>query len=147
MKIAFDLDGTLCEEVPTFEKSMAKPIPGALERVNILHDTGDFIMIYTSRGWSEYKMTEDWLKKHGFRYDLLICGKPLYDVLYDDKAKIPNYLLRERPIEEEKKAPINKGKKLHELYDYERCKQIRKNIRRGQLNRYRKINLLIIGHE
>lgn len=87
MRIVFDLDGTLCEERPTFEKSMALPLPGMKEFVNLRKDIGDFIIIYTSRSWNEYAMTKKWLDDNGFKYDLLMCGKPVYDEWYDDKAK------------------------------------------------------------
>jgi hydroxymethylpyrimidine pyrophosphatase-like HAD family hydrolase len=92
MKIVFDIDGTICEEHPTFEKCMASVIPGALEMVNKCYDIGDTIIFYTGRGWAEYNMTKDWLDRNGFKYHQLICGKPLYDIWYDDRSKIPNYL-------------------------------------------------------
>jgi len=92
IKVCFDLDGVLCEETPTFEKSLAEPYPRAIDKVNAMYDAGYFVMIYTSRGWPEYRMTEDWLKKHGFKFHLLMCGKPLYDILYDDKAEPLTFL-------------------------------------------------------
>jgi len=92
MKICFDLDGTLCNELPTFEKSMAIPLPGAVRFVNIRYETGDFVMIYTGRGWAEYPMTKKWLDDNGFKYHVLLCGKPIYDELYDDRAKQLNWI-------------------------------------------------------
>ncbi len=37
------------------------------------------------------------------------------------------------------RAPINKGKKLWELYPPEKVKQIRKNIIKSQLERYERV--------
>lgn len=85
-KVVIDIDGTICDELPTFEKSMAKPKSGAIECINKLYDKGAFIIFYTARGWAEFKMTENWLKSHGFRYHTLICGKPVYDLWIDDRA-------------------------------------------------------------
>ena len=45
-----------------------------------------FIMIYTARGWAEYRMTEYWLNTMGIKYDVLLCGKPIYDIWLDDRA-------------------------------------------------------------
>lgn len=82
----FDLDGTLCEERKTFEKSLAAPKLDIIEIVNRLYRAGHTIIIYTARGWMEYKMTEHWLKTHNVNYNVLMCGKPVYDVWIDDRA-------------------------------------------------------------
>lgn len=86
MRVVFDLDGTICEEKPTFEKCLAKILPGAKEKINLLYDTGDTIIIYTGRSWAEYEMTKDWLNKNGIKFHQLLCGKPIYDIWIDDKA-------------------------------------------------------------
>ena len=88
-KIVFDLDGTLCEERPTFEKSLSKKKKDHVDIVNKCYDTGYFVMIYTARSWAEYQMTENWLKNNEVKYHLLICGKPLYDVWVDDRCINP----------------------------------------------------------
>ncbi len=92
MKVAFDLDATLCEEKPAFEKCLAKPFPRAKDKVNATYDAGDFVIIYTARGWNEYAYTKDWLDKNGFKYHILVCGKIPYDILYDDRAQPLNFL-------------------------------------------------------
>ena len=84
-KIVIDIDGTICEEKPTFEKCLAKVKPGAEEFIKKLK-LNNFIILYTARSWSEYNMTKDWLDKHNIQYDLLMCGKPTYDVWIDDRA-------------------------------------------------------------
>lgn len=86
MKIIIDIDGTICEERSTFERSIAPAKPLAREVISELRSKGHYLILYTSRGWSEYLMTEDWLKRHGIEYDLLICSKPVGDLWIDDKA-------------------------------------------------------------
>ena len=86
MKLIVDLDGVICEELGTFERSMAKPLPNAIEVLKRLKWAGHHITLYTGRGWSEYTMTTAWLKKYEIPYDLLLCGKPLYDLWIDDRA-------------------------------------------------------------
>ena len=83
------MDGTLCEEVPTFEKSMAQPKHEVIEFINKLYAFGTHIIIYTSRGWAEYRMTKKWLNNFNVKYHQLICGKPIYDVWLDDKSIKP----------------------------------------------------------
>jgi len=85
-KIVIDIDGTICEEKPTFEKCLAKIKPGAKEFIKKLKLDGNFIILYTARSWSEYNMTKDWLSKNNISYDLLMCGKPTYDIWIDDRA-------------------------------------------------------------
>jgi len=81
-----DLDGVLCTEERTFERSLARPIPGAREALQKLRDAGHTIIIYTARNWPEYRMTKKWLDDHGFVYDAIQMGKPVADVWIDDRA-------------------------------------------------------------
>jgi len=83
--IIIDIDGTICDEVPTFQKSMAKAKPNAVKNINKLYKYNT-IVLYTARSWAEYKMTESWLKTNKIKYNLLICGKPIYDIWIDDRA-------------------------------------------------------------
>ena len=83
--IVIDIDGTICEEVPTFQKSIAKIKRNAVKNINKLYKDNT-IILYTARGWAEYKMTESWLKTNKVNYHLLMCGKPIYDIWIDDKA-------------------------------------------------------------
>ena len=86
MRIVIDMDGTICEEKPTFEKSLAQPKKGASNFIHSLKHRGHFIIIYTARGWAEYEMTYKWLKNYSIPFDVLLMGKPIYDVWIDDKA-------------------------------------------------------------
>lgn len=91
MKIAIDIDGTICSEKPAFEKILAEPFQQALTKINEMKEKGHQIFFFTARGWNEYNSTKFWLDKHGFKYDLLVCGKLNYDVFIDDKAVLPEW--------------------------------------------------------
>lgn len=86
MKLCFDLDNTLCVEMPTFERSLARPLPGAVENINKLFYAGHTIIIYSARSWSEYAMTKKWLDDNNFHYEQLLLGKVGYDYWIDDRA-------------------------------------------------------------
>jgi uncharacterized HAD superfamily protein len=85
--IAIDIDGTICSEEKTFERSLAKPIIGAVEAIKTLHENDNIIIFYTARGWEQYRVTRRWLESHGFIYDQLIMGKPIADIWIDDRAR------------------------------------------------------------
>jgi hydroxymethylpyrimidine pyrophosphatase-like HAD family hydrolase len=85
-RIAFDVDGTLCPEGPASERMFAEPVERVRKLMNRAYDSGAFVMVFTARQWSDYKTTEYWLRQHGFRFSVLICGKPNYDRLLDDRA-------------------------------------------------------------
>ena len=85
--LVIDLDGVICEEKPTFERSLALPVPGAVSTLKALKNTyGYKIIIYTARSWSEYEMTKAWLCKEEVPHDLLVMGKPVGDYWIDDRA-------------------------------------------------------------
>ncbi len=86
MQIIIDIDGTICTEERQFSRSLAIPIPGAVESIKHLKSLGHTIIIYSSRTWAEYDMTFDWLKKHDIVFDQLILGKPQGDFWIDDRA-------------------------------------------------------------
>jgi hypothetical protein len=86
MKLIVDLDGVICEEKPTFERSLALPLTGAPGALRGLQRKGYTIIIYTARSWSEYEMTKAWLEKWSIPHDQLIMGKPVGDMWIDDRA-------------------------------------------------------------
>jgi len=85
--IFLDLDGTICTEEKTFERSLAKPLPGAQEKVNRMYDEGHTIVIWTARGWEQYRLTKEWLDQNGFKYHQIIMGKPIASLFIDDRAR------------------------------------------------------------
>jgi uncharacterized HAD superfamily protein len=86
MQIIIDLDGTICTEEKTFSRSLSKPLEGAIESINQLHNEGHTIIIYSARSWQEYEMTSHWLSLHKVKYDQLVMGKPIGDIWIDDRA-------------------------------------------------------------
>jgi uncharacterized HAD superfamily protein len=84
--IGVDLDGVLCSEERTFERSLATLEPGALEFTKDARQQGHTVIIWTARGWEQYRLTIDWLVQHGVEFDQLIMGKPIFDVFIDDRA-------------------------------------------------------------
>ena len=86
MIIAIDLDGTICSEQKTFERSLAKPLPGVREGIEKLIESGHEIVIYTARTWSEFKMTKAWLDDNNIQFHGLQMGKPVFDLWIDDRA-------------------------------------------------------------
>ncbi len=84
--IAIDMDGVVCKEERTFDRPLADPIPGAIDSVNAIHGAGHTVIIWTARGWEQYRTTEDWLRRHGISYDVLLMGKPIVDLFIDDRA-------------------------------------------------------------
>ena len=86
MIILMDMDGVICSEEKTFERSLAKPIIGAKEAIEQLRSVGHQIIIYTARSWAELEMTKSWLDRHSIPYDGLHMGKPVADKIVDDRA-------------------------------------------------------------
>jgi len=74
-----DIDGTVTEDVPNEEpERMATCLPfsDALEILNKWYDEGHIITFFTSRTEEHREVTEAWLKKHQFKYQGLLMGKP-----------------------------------------------------------------------
>lgn len=84
--IMIDLDGVICTEERTFDRPLAKPLDGAKEAIEKLKAAGHTIVIYTARGWAEFRYTKQWLVDHGIPHDGLHMGKPIADVWIDDRA-------------------------------------------------------------
>lgn len=101
-RYVFDLDGTICEEkqkgTPYLDYKNVKPIPEVIERINALHEQGDYIIINTARHMNSTggniglinarvaKITIDWLDNNNVSYDEVLFGKPYGDFYVDDKA-------------------------------------------------------------
>lgn len=86
MNLLIDMDGVICTEEKTFERALAKPIPGAREAIALLREQGHQVIIYTSRSWSELAMTKNWLSENRIEVDGIHMGKPIADRIIDDRA-------------------------------------------------------------
>jgi hypothetical protein len=74
-----DIDGTVCEDIPNEEPermTSAEEILGAKEKINNWYSEGNIITFFTARTELHRKVTEDWLKSHGFKFHNIIFGKP-----------------------------------------------------------------------
>ena len=74
-----DIDGTITDDIPNEEpERMATCLPfdDALKTCNQWYNEGHMICFFTSRVEKHRKVTEDWLKKYGFKYHTLLMGKP-----------------------------------------------------------------------
>ena len=74
-----DIDGTITEDVPNEEPermATCAPFEDALETLNKWYDEGHIITFFTSRTEEHREVTEEWLNKHGFKYQGLLMGKP-----------------------------------------------------------------------
>jgi hypothetical protein len=88
-----DIDGTICTKVTDFPSnySFSKPLYHRIAKINKLHDEGNYIIYWTSRGqtsgvdWA--KFTKEQLESWGCKYDELWMNKPMYDHWIDDKAR------------------------------------------------------------
>ncbi len=99
MRIAIDLDGTLCPiKEPHQSYADLEPLPGAVARIRELRAAGHYIIIVTARNMATCdsnvgkvmknigKLTLDWLEKHKIEYDEIYFGKPNAEVYIDDRA-------------------------------------------------------------
>ena len=87
LTIFVDIDGTICKEGSIKERANSEPLPGAKEALSGMRKDGHVVVLWTARGWTEYKLTKSWLDKHGFEYDQIMMGKPIAHVWIDDRAK------------------------------------------------------------
>ena len=74
-----DIDGTICEDIPNEEPermATAEIFPDVLRVINKWYDEGHIITFFTSRLEEHRVVTEQWLKKHGFKYSGILFGKP-----------------------------------------------------------------------
>ena len=87
MVIMIDIDGTICTEESPFDRPLAQPLSGAIERVNAYVEEGHLVILWTGRGWDQYRITKKWLDDHGFKYAQLLMGKPIANLIIDDRSR------------------------------------------------------------
>ena len=85
-KFVFDIDGTICSEEKSQERVFAKPNQKTINLINYLYDQKHLIILYSARGWDQYRITENWLEVNKVNYSSLILGKPVYDYWIDDRC-------------------------------------------------------------
>jgi hypothetical protein len=83
--LGIDFDETLANNTGYPDFTLGEPIEGAKEAMEELTAKGFKISIYTARAWSEYNIIEEWLERHNITYKRIICGKPLFRYVIDDR--------------------------------------------------------------
>ncbi|MDD5362972.1 MAG: HAD hydrolase family protein [Ignavibacteria bacterium] len=99
MRIAIDLDGTICDiKQPGESYRDIKPKDGAAEKIKDLRKQGHYIIILTARNMATCesnlgkvmknvgKITLEWLEKFDIEYDEIYFGKPNANLYIDDRA-------------------------------------------------------------
>ena len=74
-----DIDGTICDDIPNEEPermATAKMFPNTVETINKWYKQGHKICFFTSRVEEHRAVTQQWLKLHGYKYHILLMGKP-----------------------------------------------------------------------
>lgn len=74
-----DIDGTITEDVPNEEPwrmETCLPYLGSVDTINDWYSEGHIITFFTSRTEDHRKVTEEWLRKHGYSYHNLLMNKP-----------------------------------------------------------------------
>ena len=88
MRIAVDIDKTICEEQKDWwHYSQGVPIPENIEKINKKYDEGNTIIYYSSRFEEDREVTIEWLKRHGAKYHRLELGKLRADLYVDNDSK------------------------------------------------------------
>lgn len=88
-RFVVDIDGVIAQLEPDNDYSLSKPNLHMIEIVNKLYDMGNYIVLFTARGyvtgkdWSE--VTRKQLLQWGLKYHELHFGKPNADYYIDDK--------------------------------------------------------------
>jgi len=74
-----DIDGTITDDVPNEEPERmvsCLPYEGSIDMINEWYDNGHIITFFTSRSEEHREVTEEWFKKHGYKYHNLLMNKP-----------------------------------------------------------------------
>ncbi|MFA6096203.1 MAG: phosphoheptose isomerase [Candidatus Paceibacterota bacterium] len=77
--IIIDIDGVVCEDIPNEQPERmpsAGEIEGSKEKINEWFNEGHIVTFFTSRTEEHRRVTEKWLKAHGFKFHKVIFGKP-----------------------------------------------------------------------
>lgn len=99
MRIAIDIDGTICElRKPDQQYADVQVVLGAPEKIRALKAAGHYIILLTARHMKtcqgnvglvvarQGKTLLEWLEKYDIPYDEIWFGKPHADVYIDDNG-------------------------------------------------------------
>jgi cobalamin biosynthesis Co2+ chelatase CbiK len=80
-----DLDNVIAHSSGYPDFKLTKPLVWAKEGLIKLEQNGWKVIIYTARHWGEYEDIEKWLNKNKLPFRRLVCGKPLFKYMIDDR--------------------------------------------------------------
>jgi len=83
--LGIDFDNTICSNSGQPDYVPSTPLNGAIATLNKLHNEGWKIIIYTARPWADYHNIEKYCEEYGIPVRRIICGKPLFNCVVDDK--------------------------------------------------------------
>ena len=88
MRYCFDIDGTICTTNCHYKD--AKPYKNVINKINNLYNSGNRIILFTSRGSGSgidwYDFTKKQVDGWGVKHHELLLGKPQYDIFIDNRA-------------------------------------------------------------
>lgn len=83
--VGIDFDDTICRNSGFPDFIPTNMIDGFREALDKIVGMGLKPVIFTARTWAEYNIVEDWLKENNLTVSKIICGKPLFRCMIDDK--------------------------------------------------------------
>lgn len=83
--IGIDFDDTICHNSGMPDFTPTDIIDGAKECIDAIILLGFKPVIYTARTWAEYNIVEDFVNRHNLPITKIICGKPLFRAVIDDR--------------------------------------------------------------
>ena len=123
LTFVFDVDDTICH---TNNREYKNSVPDAevIEKINKLYDSGNKIVLYTSRGMvscdgdiekaieKNESILKEWLKENNVKYSELVFGKPIADFYIDDRC------MNVKGFKESELEEFNTGKSGKKVYRF-----------------------------
>lgn len=81
MKIAIDFDDVI------MDYKTSEVMPGAVDAIWGYRHADHEITIFTGRRDAKWNEIKEFMHLHNIPYDRIICGKPIFDIFIDDKAR------------------------------------------------------------
>jgi hypothetical protein len=83
--IGVDWDKTIFETSGYPDYTPTTIIPGAKESLDKIVEMGYKVVVFTARPWSDLYLLKHFIKEYDLPVDQIICGKPLFLTLIDDR--------------------------------------------------------------
>jgi hypothetical protein len=83
--LGVDWDNTIFNTSGYPDYTPTTPIPGAKEGLEKIVKMGYKVVVFTARPWSDLYLLKYLIKEYKLPVDQIICGKPLFAYMIDDK--------------------------------------------------------------